>query len=64
MATVHLTLKDWNARRLQDEHRRRALQRLYERRQAVEHLIRSLERYQLSGTGKRAARFSAGSMCS
>ena len=46
--------------------RRRALERLYERRAAVEHLIRSLENYQRTTVGRRAdcVEFSVERKCS
>ncbi len=46
MPTLHLTLEEWNRRRSHDHHRREALERLYQRREAVDDLIRSLEQYQ------------------
>ena len=49
-----------------DSLRRRALERLYERRAAVDELIQSLERYQSANEGRRAPviEFTAGSKSS
>ena len=46
MPTLRLSLEEWNRRQAQDHHRREALERLYERREVVDDLIRSLEDYQ------------------
>jgi hypothetical protein len=46
MPTLYLTIEEWNRHRSEDHHRREALERLYQRREAVDDLIRSLENYQ------------------
>jgi len=46
MPTLRLPLSEWNHRRLLNENRAQALQRLYARKDAVDDLIRALEQYQ------------------
>jgi hypothetical protein len=66
MPTLQLSLKDWNRHRAIDQYRREALQRLYERREAVDDLIRSLEQYRNMCPPHRAecVALSAESRCS
>jgi hypothetical protein len=46
MPACMISLDEWTRRRAEDDHRKEALARLYERREAVDDLIRSLENYQ------------------
>ena len=66
MPTLQLSLKDWNRHRAIDQYRREALQRLYERREAVDDLIRSLEHYKKSSPSRKpeCVAFSAEAKCS
>jgi hypothetical protein len=66
-ATISISsYAEHNRARFCDEIRRRALARLYERRQTVDELIGVLERYQEQGAGTPAPciEFSAARKCS
>jgi hypothetical protein len=66
MPTFRLTVEEWSRYRSRNASRRKALESLYARRDAVDELIRSLENYQRSSVPGRAecVPFSAGEKCS
>ncbi len=65
MPTLQFTEEEWDRHRSEWQSRREALERLYQRREAVDDLIRSLERYQRYAPQKaECIRLSAGARCS
>ena len=54
MPTFQLSVENWNRYRAIDASRKEALERLYERREAVDDLIRSLENYKRCSPERKA----------